>query len=113
MTIDDIRKETVKPALVADENGLIVFVNGVFEKSFGWTIKDLLGQPLTVIMPPAFRTQHHLGFSRFLTTGQSTIMGKSLNLKVLTKDGREIDSEHFIIAGKEKGRWVFGATITA
>lgn len=57
------------------------------------------------------RDSHNVGFSRFLTTEQATIAGKPLALSVLRKDGKTVDAEHFILAEKRDGQWVFAATI--
>lgn len=94
-----------------DEEGRIFFINEAFEREYGWNRADVLGQPITVIIPPKMRDVHHIGFSRFLKTENATLLEKPLNLPVLCKDGRILDAEHFLCAEKTDGKWRFAATI--
>jgi hypothetical protein len=52
-----------------------------------------------------------MGFSRFTASGVATILNHPLELKVITKDEREILSEHYILAEKQDEQWSFGATL--
>ena len=110
-TIKELIVEKDIPVVISDHNGFITYVNKSFEEIFGWNKNEVTGKPLTLIIPKKLHDSHNLGFSRFLTTSMPTLLNKPLNLKAVTKDGREIDSEHIIIAERENGKWVFGATI--
>jgi PAS domain S-box-containing protein len=111
MGIEDVLRETSLPTLVADHQGMITRVNQRFEDVFGWRGDEILGRPLTAIIPRTFRDAHHLGFSRFLLTGSPTLLGRPLTLPAMAKDGRVFDAEHVIFAEQREGRWVFAATI--
>ncbi len=100
------------PFVLADHNGLIVAINAAFQQIYGWSEEQLRGQPLSVILPEAFRMSHQLGFSRFQSSETSTILAHPLRLKTICQDGSEIVSEHFIIAEKQHEHWLFGATLT-
>lgn len=110
-TIEEIRRETDVPVVIADHQGIITQVNERFEAVFGWQAHDIIGKPLSTVIPPSLHDAHHLGFSRFLTTGKPTLLNQLLKLKAVKKDGREFDAEHFIVAEERDGQWVFGATI--
>ena len=110
-TIDELKRETANPVVVADQQGLVVYVNQRFEAAFGWQPKDILGKPLTVIIPKHLHDAHQLGFSRFLTSGKPTLLEQPLLLKAVTKDGQEFQAEHFIIAQRQGSQWSFGAII--
>lgn len=99
------------PFVVANQSGIIVDVNFHFEAVFGWTATEIIGQPLAVLLPAFFRDAHNLGFARFSATGTSTVLNHPLNLKAVTKDDREIESEHFIIAERKGDEWLFAATL--
>lgn len=101
-----------KPFVLADAEGLVTAINQVFEDTYGWTIDDLKGQTLNRILPSSFHMAHQLGFSRYLITEKSTILAHPLQLKTICSDGREVMSEHFIVAERRGDSWVFGATIT-
>jgi PAS domain S-box-containing protein len=99
------------PGVVADSQGLVTDVNTPFEQMTGWKKEEIIGELISVILPSYFRESHHMGFSRFTATGVSTILNHPLELKVITKDNREIMSEHYIIAEKNNEQWAFGATL--
>jgi PAS domain S-box-containing protein len=101
-----------KPFVLADDHGVVIDMNNAFRDFYGWDDAGLIGEPIGLILPEAFRMAHQLGFSRFTATEQSTILGHPLRLKTLCADGRVIVSEHFIVAEKRTEGWVFGATLT-
>jgi len=101
-----------RPFVLADDHGVVIDMNDAFRDFYGWDDAGLIGEPIGLILPEAFRMAHQLGFSRFTATEQSTILGHPLRLKTLCADGRVIVSEHFIVAEKRSEGWVFGATLT-
>ncbi len=107
----DLKLETNVPVVVTDHQGFITYVNDRFTVVFGWTLAEIIGQNITIIIPEGFHAPHHIGFSRFLATEKSTILNHPLKLKGITKAGKEIAAEHFIQAEQQEGRWVFYATL--
>lgn len=110
-SISQLRRETDVPVVLADHQGFITYLNERWQVVFGWSPEELIGKTLTTIIPSSLHDAHNLGFSRFLTTGKPTLLNRSVKLKVKTKDGQEVDCEHFIIAEQHQGQWVFGAMI--
>ena len=110
-SIAEIMRLTDVPVVCIDAHGMFTFVNDMFEQTFGWNWADLRDKPVTTIMPPEFRDAHQIGFSRFLATEQATLIGKSLPLAMLHKDGRVADAVHYILGEKKNGAWRFAATI--
>lgn len=111
MTIDELRRDPELPVISADASGYITAINDRFRDAYGWEPADLIGQPLTTIIPRKFHEAHHLGFARFLSTGAPTVLGQPLALHVMTKDGRELSAEHFILAERNDGAWTFVASL--
>ena len=105
-------KQGPAPFVLADALGLVMEVNEPFTEAYGWTADDLRGQSLSLILPEAFQMAHHLGFSRFQSTGQSQILAHPLRLRTICRDGREVVSEHYIVAERNGEVWMFGATLT-
>ncbi len=99
------------PVVKIDQESIFTYVNESFEKEYGWTQKELLGKPVTEIMPEHMRSGHNVGFARFLTTETTNLLGKTLPLKIRYKDGREMLSNHYILGEKLDGRWQFAAII--
>lgn len=104
----------VEPLVIAaDELGLIVHVDPRLARTLGWRADELIGQPLTAIIPPRFRDAHHIGFSRFVTTGESTLLDRPVQLWIATRDGVERRVEHVITANRVPDGWLFAAAIRA
>jgi PAS domain S-box-containing protein len=110
VTIEELRQK-VLPFVVADQDGMIVEINDLLESTYGWTFDDLKGQSLSTILPPSYQDAHHLGFSRFKIIGESQVLNHPLELMTICKDGRAINSEHFIVAERLGESWVFAATL--
>lgn len=110
-SIEDLRRGE-QPFVLADHQGVVLDVNPAFEAAFGWSGAEIRGQPLNLILPEAFQMAHQLGFSRFQTTGLSSILAHPLRLQTICRDGSARLSEHFIVAEKAGDHWRFGATLT-
>ena len=111
-SVAEILKLSNVPVVCIDDHGLFTFINRTFTQTYGWTESELIGKPVTTIMPSQFRDAHIVGFSRFLATETARLTGKPLPLAILYKDETVADAEHFILAEKNDNRWRFAATIT-
>jgi PAS domain S-box-containing protein len=82
--------ETASDAIIsADFNGEIVFWNDAAEKVFGYSAVEIIGKPLTTIMPDRYHRAHQKGLNRVVQTGKSRLSGKAVELAGLRKDGSE------------------------
>lgn len=79
--------------IVADEVNVIVDANRAAERLLGWARQDLVGQPLTTLIPPRLRDAHIEAFSRFVLTGEARIMGSPVRVSALRADGAEVPVE--------------------
>ena len=109
--LSELKKDPTRPVLVADQQGTVTFVNAAFTRTLGWEAEEILGEPITTIIPERMRERHRNGFARFLMTGQASMFDKPLKLPTLTKDGQEFNAEHQITAEQQDGQWVFGTLI--
>ena len=86
--------ETANDAVVStDESGAILFANPAIKRVFGYDPTELLGKPLTVLMPEFMRKLHEDGFKRYLATGQRHINWQGTELIGLRKNGQEFPVE--------------------
>ncbi len=86
--------QTANEAIItADKGGQIVFWNQHAEKLFGYSQKQALGQPLTILMPERYRKAHLAGIERFMTRGETRMMGKITELHAVRKNGSEFPIE--------------------
>ena len=76
--------------LVADGSGQIAYVNAAIRGLLGHEPSDLLQQPLTILMPERFRELHRSGFDRYLATGDGELVGTTVQVAALHRDGREV-----------------------
>lgn len=74
-------------------DGTIQLFNRRAEKIFGYSAEEVIGKPLTMLMPKRFRSAHSHGLERFLATGQGHVLGRTIALPGQHKDGSEIPLE--------------------
>ena len=77
----------------ADSSGRVLTWNRGAERLFGWTSAEVVGRPLTVIIPERFRALHSDGIARVRRTGSSKLAGKVVELAGLRRDGSELPIE--------------------
>ncbi|RYG42057.1 MAG: PAS domain S-box protein, partial [Chitinophagaceae bacterium] len=78
--------------VVMDDKGNVVRWNQQSEHLFGWTAEEAIGRLLSdMIIPTEFREAHRKGMNRYLVTGESSIMGKTIDLWAMRKDGTPVD----------------------
>lgn len=95
-------EQLTTPAVVADATNHIVFVNEQAAHLLGWEVDDLTGRRLTVIVPPALRNTHLAGYTRFLVTGESNLIGETVEVPALRRDGTTVRVQ-LQIAEMERG----------
>lgn len=76
-----------------DGRGLITFWNPGAEKLFGYAQDEVLGKPMTLLMPERFRKRHERGIERASAAGHLTGAGNMFELVGLRKDGTEFPHE--------------------
>ena len=109
--LEDIKNLSEPSVVVANQEGIIIYTNEYFSKVFLWSKQEILGLPLTVIIPDKLHTAHNMGFSKYIATEKSNILTKPLDLPAVTKDGKEFSAKHQIFAFKENDEFIFAATI--
>ncbi|GAB1331870.1 SpoIIE family protein phosphatase [Streptomyces sennicomposti] len=75
------------PTVAADDDGRIIAANAPLADLLGWPIDELIGRPLTVLVPEHLRERHRAGFAALRLTGRSRLMGRSIPLPALHRDG--------------------------
>jgi len=90
--VQDLFDAAPDAVIVINEEGRVVKWNPKAESLFGWSAKETIDHPLSDLMiPQRYRASHIQGLARYLKTGQSDILGKTLELQACTKEGTEID----------------------
>jgi two-component system cell cycle sensor histidine kinase/response regulator CckA len=79
--------------VIVDREGKIVLVNSQTERLFGHDRKDLLGQPVEMLMPERFRGRHPQHRMNYFHDPQARAVGAGLDLYGLCADGTEFPIE--------------------
>jgi diguanylate cyclase (GGDEF)-like protein/PAS domain S-box-containing protein len=81
--------------IAADQSGAMVSWNRGAERIFGYTEPEVLGKPLSMLMPERFREMHDAGIKRVVDGGvaASRLIGNTVEVVGLRKGGREFPLE--------------------
>jgi PAS domain S-box-containing protein len=105
--------ETSLDAVVTmDAQGRITGWNPQAESTFGWREDEVLGRSLgEVIVPAGYRERHADGLRRYLTTGESSILGRRIELSALHRDGHEFPVELAVTSMRRGGEISFSGFV--
>ena len=100
--------DTASDAIVTiNDQSTILFVNRGAEKIFGYSRDEMIGQPLTMLMPDYLRNVHLTSVQRYLETGKKHTSWEAVPLPGLHKDGAEISLELSFAEFNEDGQHFF------
>ncbi len=86
--------ETASDAIITtDSAGRIILWNRTAETIFGYRADEVIDKPLTILVPERFREAHTKAFERVASTGESTVLGRALEMTALKKNGDECPVE--------------------
>ena len=74
--------------VVLDAEGKVAFWNRAAEEMFGYSADEIMGKPLTMVIPERFRMEHTEGFKGAVLKGR--MRPKRAELSGLRKDGTEV-----------------------
>jgi len=99
--------ETAKDAVICiKQGGMIYLWNKGAEEIFGYKADEVINRHMhDVISPERYREKAAEGFKEFLRTGTGPVVGKTIEIEGLKKDGTEFPVELSISAMNIKGEW--------
>ena len=104
--------ETAQDAIVCDENGIITIWNKSAERIFGYSMSEIIGKPVSTIIPERHNEQHMQGMKRFQESDMTKIMDKVTEISGKAKDGTEFPIEMSLSCQKNNnGRYSFTGII--
>ena len=71
-----------------DAKGTIIFSNPAAQRVFGYA-DELVGRNIQILMPERFRAAHARGLKSYIETGSGRVVGRTVELVGLRKDGSE------------------------
>jgi PAS domain S-box-containing protein len=93
--------------ITIDSDSTILIVNPATERIFGYSTEEVIGQPLTMLMPEYLRHLHKAGITRYMETGRKHIGWSAAQLPGLHKTGNEIPLEISFAEFTRDGRRFF------
>lgn len=100
--------ETVMDGIVTIEgNGIIRTVNRAVSKIFGYDPEELIGQNVSILMPPTHAAKHDSYIRNYNETGNAKIIGIGRELQAIKKNGEVFPMELFISKMEVKGKNLF------
>ena len=92
-------------------DGIVRWFNRGAERIFGYRTDEVIGQPVTLLMPERYRDLCVAGLHRYLRTGEARVVGGTTELVGLRKDGSEFPIEMFLGETHEHGERLFTGMI--
>lgn len=97
--------------LIVNGQGTVEYVNPAASGIFGYEQDELVGQPITIIIPTRLRGAHTDGMTRVVGGGRSRHGGKTVEVSALRKDGNEVPIEMTLSVWQEDAGTIAGAMI--
>ena len=91
--------------LASDSQGIIVRVNAQLEKMFGYDRRELIGQPVEILLPERYRDVHVSHRNDYLQQAHMRPMGAGLELYGRRKDGSEFPVDIMLSPLEGAGGW--------
>lgn len=93
--------------------GRIVLWNPAAERIFGYTVDQIVGKPIALLIPEELRGRHRAGMAHFAVTGHGELIdtGTPMEVPALRKDGSRITIELTLHAIRDialPGRYAVG-----
>jgi PAS domain S-box-containing protein len=77
-----------------DHRGRITEFNQASERVFGYRRADVMGREMAALLiPPELQARHRAGLTRYLATGEGSVIGRRLEMSALRADGTEFPVE--------------------
>jgi len=107
--LTSVVQSTPDALILANDEGRIVYWNAGAAKAFGYSEEEALGQSLTMIMPKRYREAHERGLRRVNESGESRMIGSTMELHGLRKNHKEFPLELSLATWQTKGKRFFSA----
>ena len=95
--------------ILADPDGRIISWNRAAAEMFGYSDHEIVGRPLSSLMPARYRERHEAGVRRQRSGGTSRIIGRTVEMFGLRRDGTEFPIDLAVGTWQtERGRFYSG-----
>jgi diguanylate cyclase (GGDEF)-like protein/PAS domain S-box-containing protein len=89
-----IANNALDAIIISDSSGKVVYWNPAAERTFGFTAEESMGRSVhNFLAPPRDRQKAIDRYAHFAATGEGAVLGKTLRLRALRKDGDEFPAD--------------------
>jgi len=110
-TLEETRRRTrlvtdniIDGVINIDAGGRMHFCNPAVSQMFGYTLEEMIGQDVSMLMPEPQRSEHAQYMSEYLGGRPPRVIGITRQVTALHKDGRrfpiELDVSEFVVGGE-------------
>jgi len=88
-----VAQSAIDAIISTDADDRVIFWNRGAENIFGYSQEEVLGKPVTILIPERYAEAHRAGVKRFLSTKQPVLIGSVAEQQGLRKGGKEFPIE--------------------
>ncbi|PKP52457.1 MAG: hypothetical protein CVT92_08825 [Bacteroidetes bacterium HGW-Bacteroidetes-1] len=93
--------------VMINNEGMATFWNPAAEKIFGYSSDEIIGKKIhEIITPESYREKHFLAFSHFISTGEGSAIGKTVEVEGISKTGKLFPIELSLSSIRQKDTWM-------
>ena len=97
--------------ILANSDGEILFWNTAAQILFGYNESEILGKALTRLIPERYKAAHTQGLAKAAQTGETHLVGQTVELAAVRKDGMEFPIELTLSTWREENKPFFSGII--
>lgn len=97
--------------ITSDDRGRITFANEAAAVLFGYSIDELKGANIDLIVPERFRASHEAGMARMVRNEPSRLAGRTIEVTARRRDGSEFPAEFTLSMWRDRSGLGFGAIL--
>ncbi|NQW51381.1 MAG: PAS domain S-box protein [Rhodospirillales bacterium] len=97
--LEKLMSNAIDCVIGIDSLGRILEFNAAAEETFGYLRENVVGREMSnLIMPEEYREAHRNGLRRYLSTGETTILGRRIEITAQRSDGSVFPCELSVVA---------------
>lgn len=104
--IDSLMEDCVDAIIVTDQKGKINFWNKKAKTIFGFSRKEIVGQPIFTLISKEYLNKYQTIFNRFFNRKNTILKGELIELECLNKKGKLISVEMSLSTIKEGSKFL-------
>lgn len=97
--------------ITTDDKGKITFANEAAAILFGYSLDELMGSNIDLIVPERFRASHETGLARMVRNEPSRLVGRTVEVMARRRDASEFPAEFTLSMWRDPSGLSFGAIL--